>query len=105
MKIDTPSKSLPSGPIGEGVARAPGKDKSSQPSTSPQAGSTNVSLGSTATQLQKMESSMSATPSVDSAKIAEIKQAISEGRFQVNASLVADRLISTVRDLIDNKAA
>lgn len=106
MKIDTPSKALPTGPIGEGVARAPGKDKSShQTSASQQSGSTNVSLGSTATQLHNMESSMSAAPSVDSAKIAEIKQAISEGRFQVNASLVADRLISTVRDLIDNKAA
>ena len=104
MKIDKPSNSLPPGPIGEGTARASGKDKPSQTSASQQAGSTNVSLGSTATQLHNMESSMSAAPVVDAAKVAEIKQAISEGRFQVNSSVVAERLIATVRDLIDNKA-
>jgi len=41
---------------------------------------------------------------VDSQKVAEIKQAISEGRFQVNAEVVADRLIDTVQDLITASA-
>ena len=86
------------------MARANGKDKSSHAPAPQQSPGTNVSLGSTAAQLKSMESSMANTPVVNAAKVAEIKQAISEGRFQVNTSLVADRLMSTVRDLIGNKA-
>lgn len=104
MKIDKPSQTLPTNPTTEMGARASVKDKSGQPPASQQAESTNVSLGSTATQLQSLEASMTNAPAIDAAKVAEIKQAISEGRFQVNSSLVADRLIATVRDLIDNKA-
>jgi negative regulator of flagellin synthesis FlgM len=37
---------------------------------------------------------------VDAARVAELKQAISEGRFKVNAEAVADRLIDTVKELI-----
>jgi negative regulator of flagellin synthesis FlgM len=39
-------------------------------------------------------------PVVDTNKVAQIKQAISEGRFKVNSGVVADRLIETVRNLI-----
>ena len=103
MKIDTPSKPLPG--IGDVTTRAPGKDKSSQPSVAQQQpASTSVSLGSTATQLRSMESSASNATSFNEAKVAEIKQAISEGRFQMNSAMVADRLIASVRDLIDGKA-
>ena len=40
---------------------------------------------------------------VDAAKVAEIKQAISEGHFKVNPEVVADRLLETVRELIQSK--
>ena len=51
-----------------------------------------------------MESSMANTPVVNAAKVAEIKQAISEGRFKVNPEAVAGRLLDTVRDLIGSRA-
>ena len=39
-------------------------------------------------------------------KIAEIKQAMAEGRFKVNPEVVADRLLETVKELIQsNKKA
>lgn len=101
MKIDKTSQPLPSAPIGEGSARAnTGKANTAAPQSS-----TSISLGSTAAQLQKMEASMSNTPVVDANKVAEIKQAISEGRFQVNSGLVADRLINSVRELISSNRA
>lgn len=40
---------------------------------------------------------------VDGARIAEIKQAIAEGRFQVNAEAIADGLIATARDLLNSQ--
>lgn len=103
MKIDKSSNALPGKAIGDGASRTANKGKADS-SPAPQQGSTNVSLGSTATQLHSMESSMAGSPVVDSAKVAEIRQAISEGRFKVNSEVVADRLLKTVHDLIGNRA-
>jgi negative regulator of flagellin synthesis FlgM len=40
----------------------------------------------------------------DTTKVSEIKAAISSGQFKVNAELVADGLISTVKDLIQTQS-
>ena len=37
----------------------------------------------------------------DAGRVAEIKQAISEGRFSINAGAIADRLITSARELIN----
>lgn len=103
MKIDKSTSSLPSG-ISVESSGTQGKNKAAPEPARQQPASTSVSLGSTATQLSKMESAMSNTPVVDSAKVAEIKQAMSEGRFKVNSEVVADRLLNTVRDLIGSRA-
>lgn len=57
-----------------------------------------VSLSSLAGSLQKTDA-----PPVNSARIQEIKQAISEGRFQINANAIADRLIESARSLVNSK--
>lgn len=103
MKIDKPGKPLPVNLTGEGAAHAAAKGKHNPSLATQQLGSTNVSLGSTAAQLQSMENSMANSPVVDAAKVAEIRQAISDGRFKVNTEVVADRLLETVRDLIRDK--
>lgn len=100
MKIDKPGKPLPTSLAGEVATHAKARGKSRPPPSAQPAGSTSVSLGSTATQLNSMESSMVNTPVVDAGKVAEITKAISEGRFKVNSGAVADRLIETVRNLI-----
>jgi negative regulator of flagellin synthesis FlgM len=41
---------------------------------------------------------------VNSARILEIKQAISEGRFKINPEAIADRLIESARELISSNA-
>lgn len=102
MKIDKPGKPLPASSVGDLSTPASAKGKSSSSSSPEPASSTSVSLGSTATHLNSMESSMANTPVVDANKVAEITKAISEGRFKVNSGAVADRLIETVRDLINS---
>lgn len=104
MKIDKSNNALPGKSVGDGASRTANRGKADSSTAAPQQGSTSVSLGSTAAQLHSMESSMAGSAVADSAKVAEIRQAISDGRFKVNSEVVADRLIQTVRDLIDNRA-
>lgn len=58
---------------------------------------TNVHIGTNVTFAQAPNSSNEV---IDTAKISEIKLAISEGRFKVNPEVVADRLLESVRELI-----
>ena len=64
--------------------------------------SVNVSLSS---QLQALSSTVANSSVFDSGKVNEIKAAIAEGRFQVNADKVAEGLMATVRDLIQRPKA
>lgn len=41
-------------------------------------------------------------PPVNAARIQEIRQAISEGRFKINPEAIADRLIESTRDLLND---
>ncbi len=104
MKIDKPTvKPLPASSAGEKATPASTKGKSTLLPSTELTSSTSVSLGTTAAQLNSMESSMVNIPVVDAGKVAEITKAISEGRFKVNSGAVADRLIESVRDLIGGR--
>ena len=94
MKIEGNIKPVTSSAVQQEQGHA-GKEPAADVAAAPV--STNVSLSS---QLQLIEKSFADTPVVDAARVAELKQAISEGRFKVNADAVADRLIDTVRELI-----
>lgn len=70
-----------------------------KPAAKPVAGSAsaeNVRLSSASTALAAQE------PEVNLARVQEIRQAIAEGRFEINASAIADRLISSARELVGN---
>lgn len=101
MKIEKTNKPLPPTQIGEASSRTPAaRTTGTQQSPASESSGTSVHLGSTTAQLRSIENNIASSPLVDSKKISEIKQAISEGRFQVDSGVVADRLINTVRDLI-----
>lgn len=100
MKIENSIKTTPGVPSSKGP---------STPSTSGQragdiAGThdANGSGGNVrlSVQLQNIEKDLANGEVFDTARVAEIKQAISEGRFSINPDKVADRLLETVRDLI-----
>lgn len=102
VKVEKTTSPLPATPAGDGYARTPAAKPAGD--TQP-ASSTTVHLGANAEQLRSAENSMANTPLVNAAKVAEIKQAISQGRFQVNSGAVADSLIKTVTDLINARKA
>ncbi len=101
MKIDSSIKSVGTGAVSGGANR-PGKGAAS---TANSGGSDRVQLSPLSTQLQAIESSMADTPVVDSARVAEIRQAIADGRFKVNPDVVADHLLQTARELLGVKSA
>ena len=100
MKIDKTVKPLPPTQIGEATTRNATARPAGNKTNNTETASTSVHLGSGSAQLRSIEGNIANTPLVDVHKVAEIKQAITEGRFQVNSGVVADRLIDTVRDLI-----
>lgn len=57
----------------------------------------NAETGST-THLSRASSD--ASQDIDHARVAEVRQAISEGRLKVDTDRITDRLIASVRDLL-----
>ena len=98
MKIDKSLQSVTTVSLAEGKKRT---DVNSAGSDLPQVN--NVHLSPNATKLQNIDSNLASGSVVSSARIQEIKQAISEGNFQINPEVVADKLLETVRELIQSK--
>lgn len=100
MKIDTSVKSTGGLPPNDGRTRSA---KESPKSEAADGGSEKVEISSLSARLQQMEETVANTPVVDSAKVDEIKQAISEGRFKVDTGRVADGLIESVRQMLSSQ--
>lgn len=84
-----------------GTSPESGRTKSaSQPGKPTVPAGDQVALSSLSARLQEAGAAMADTPVVDAARVAEIKQAISEGRFQVNPERVADGLLESVRQML-----
>lgn len=96
MKIDNSLKSI------GGVPAPDDRSGKAQPNKDGSATSKGVSvdISPLSAQIQAIEARLGTGEAVDAARVAEIKQAISEGRFKVNPEVVADRLLATVKELI-----
>ena len=93
MKIDNTIKPTASGNVAETRPR-PTKE-----ATAGAGKATDVQLSGLSSQMQ----SLGEGAGMDAAKVSEIKQAISEGRFTINAGAIADRLINTAQELIQSQ--
>jgi negative regulator of flagellin synthesis FlgM len=94
MKIDNSLKTV-GGIASEGVTGKGGKTNAAKPGPG-----VSVELSGLSSQLQALDAQLSSGEVVDASRVAEIKQAISEGQFKVNPDVVADRLLQTVQELI-----
>ncbi len=88
MKIDSTYK-----PATTAITPKPATTQSSMPA----AAQDEVNLSKLAGTLQSGEH-----PPINMARIQEIKQAISEGRFKINPEAIADRLIESSRELLSS---
>lgn len=96
MKIDNSLKSV-GGAGSDTKTRAP---RSSATAGSSETDGSRVDLSPLASQLQHADASLTGVSEINSAKVGELKQAISEGRFKVNPEKVADGLIESVRQML-----
>ncbi len=78
-------------------------DKASEAGSNPATAQENVHISTLSKQPQNVDSSIAGSGVIDTARVQEIKQAISEGNFKVNPEAVADRLLETARELIQSK--
>ncbi len=81
----TSPTSSPAGDAAKGVSASPKVDDSAQ-----------VALSNTAATLLSGES----TAEFDAAKVERISKAIADGSFQVNAEVIADKLIANAQELL-----
>lgn len=83
---------------------ASGEPRARAPKASAQSDAGGVQFSTAPSRFGEIEAMLANLPVADPARIAEIKQAIAEGRFQVDADKVADRLIESVRELLASQA-
>ena len=98
MRIDQAVANIPGAKVGSGSAKSA---KTVDGSNEVVSSSDSVSISEDA---KSIASASSSSAVFDAKKVAEIKAAISEGRFQVNSEMVADGLIASVKDLIQSRS-
>jgi negative regulator of flagellin synthesis FlgM len=99
MKIDNSIKTAVVSPMGETPARPDKTGQRTEGAAAPN-DHDNVQLSA---QLRNIEKNVASGEVFNAARVEEIKKAISEGHFVVNPDKVADRLLETVRDLIQTR--
>lgn len=78
-------------------------ERSDDAGTAPASASTAadpVRITDQAKQLAALEHAIKAMPAIDEARVAEVRKALDEGRYQVNPERIADKLMRSERDLL-----
>jgi len=99
LKIDGNLRSIQGGQVSESQPRGAKSATQTAQSGAPASGP-RVQLSPLGSQLAGIEAALADVPVIDSQRVEEIKLAISEGRFKVNPDVIADKLLETVKELI-----
>lgn len=94
MKIASTSEPLRPDRVGTAVDGRPAVSKAGEPIAETE----RVQVSDLASRLNQLESQFGGD--FDAKKVEEVRAAISEGRFKVNADAVADKLLSSVAELL-----
>jgi len=95
MTIDINGLSTPKvvAPTDDSQLKQSAEQQLAKPETGPSSTADTVSLSDNAVQLGKLDNSAVAAPVVDTQRVEQIKQAISDGSYEVDAKKVADKLM------------
>ena len=94
MKISNTPEPLRPDRVGAAVDSRPAVSKAGEPVAETE----RVQVSDLASRLNQLESRFGGD--FDAKKVEEVRNAISEGRFKVNADKVADKLLSSVAELL-----
>jgi len=94
MKIDTTGK-----PLASALTRPAGEKTSAAGRKTEAARQESVSINPLAVQMQAMEAN-NAEPAFNADKVAEIRQAIADGKFSIRTDAIADKLMASVKELL-----
>jgi negative regulator of flagellin synthesis FlgM len=92
MKIDPTMKAPTIGALPDERPRTTRND------VSPRDPGATVKVSPLASQLQSIDAGAEAGESVDASRIAQVKLAIAEGRYKIDAEKIADRLLESARE-------
>jgi negative regulator of flagellin synthesis FlgM len=101
VKIDGTGKPL--APTATSATKGTSGSNPASAASSTTAPGAQIDISGTSARLRELEASVANVPVVDSARVDEIKQAIADGRFKVNADRVADSLIESVRQMLNTR--
>lgn len=97
MKIDV-SSLAGSTPINSGGKSVRVEKPASSPSSS-------VSISDASSKFQALEAQARQSTGFDEARVAAIKEAMREGKYQVNSKMIAEKLLSMARELITQQGS
>lgn len=105
MKIENTGNPL--GPVStkNTAPRANARSEGSAPASGTETARTSstVNINPLASQLQSLEGRLAQEPAVDAQRVAEIRQAIKDGRFTINPEAIADKLVASVKELLADR--
>ncbi|TCS71523.1 FlgM family anti-sigma-28 factor [Sulfuritortus calidifontis] len=80
----------------------PEENKARRPETAPSTpaqpakADASIDLTRTSTRLQQLESQLASIPEIDMGKVETVRQAIADGKFDVNEDAIAEKLLNNV---------
>lgn len=93
-EINGPVSSIIQGPgPSENRAQQGSEQQQVQPTTSNQPGGDRVELTNTASKIRASEQTIAATPVVDTQRVAQVRQTIADGSYEINPERIADKFM------------
>jgi negative regulator of flagellin synthesis FlgM len=90
-------------PLGSSYGSSSGTSRAAPAASQPGPAASEVQVSSFGAQIAGIENLMANTPVVDGKRVAEIKQAIAEGRFKIDPEKIADGLVDSVRQMLNGR--